>query len=138
MATTGNFNGTLLGVYIGSSGSETLIAYATECSVSLSLDTFETTSKDSSGWRSLKPGLRSGSVSCQGLATLDGSNDYDALFDAFNNRTTLSLLVETADAADPGFSASAIITSLEMSAPMEDVVSYSATFELSGTITYAV
>ena len=43
MATTGIMNGTLLGVYSGT----TLIAHATESSISLSMDTRDASTKDS-------------------------------------------------------------------------------------------
>ena len=52
MATTGIMNGTLLGVYVGS----TLIAHATEGSISLSMDTRDATTKDSSGYKRLTRG----------------------------------------------------------------------------------
>ena len=59
------FNGTELGVYIGG----TLIAAATDCSLSLNMETIDITTKDSSGYRELLGGLKSGSISCSGLWT---------------------------------------------------------------------
>ena len=63
MATTGIMNGTLLGVYVGS----TLIAHATEGSISLSMDTRDATSKDSSGTRDLLQATKSGTISASAL-----------------------------------------------------------------------
>jgi len=56
------FNGTDLGVYIGS----TLIAAATDVSLTLNAETIDITTKDSAAFRELLPGLRSGSVSVSG------------------------------------------------------------------------
>ena len=51
------FNGTELGVYIGG----TLIAAATDCSLSVSMETIDITTKDSAGLRELLGGYEIGS-----------------------------------------------------------------------------
>ena len=129
------FNGTELGVYIDS----TLIAAATDCSLSLSMETIDITTKDSAGWRELLAGTRSGSISCSGLIDYtDASNkDTTDLFVAFENRTALSLTFEKANevTGDLAFTCVGFLTSLEQSGGTEDTATYSATFEISGVIT---
>ena len=129
------FNGTELGVYID----DTLIAAATDCSLSLSMETIDITTKDSAGWRELLAGTRSGSISCSGLIDYtDASNkDTTDLFVAFENRTALSLTFEKANevTGDLSFACTGFLTSLEQSGGTEDTATYSATFEISGVIT---
>jgi TP901-1 family phage major tail protein len=125
------FNGTELGVYIGG----TLIAAATDCSLSLNMETIDITTKDSAGFRELLGGVKSGSMSVSGLIDYnDASNDdVSDLFTALDNRTALTLKFAKANpvvGADFSF-----ITSLEQSGGTEDTATYSATFELSGAIT---
>ena len=72
------FNGTNLGVYVGS----TIIAAATDCSLSLNMDTIDITTKDSAGYRELLAGLRSGFLTS--LEQSGGTEDtatYSASFE---------------------------------------------------------
>lgn len=127
-------NGTLLGVYVGS----TLIAHATEGSISLSMDTRDATSKDSSGSRDLLEATKSGTISVSALYAEDATYGVDDLMTAWSGRTALTVKFSTEVTGDHYWSASAYVTSLEVNAGMEDNVSYSATFELTGAITYDV
>lgn len=126
------FNGTKLGVYIGG----TLIAAATECSLSLSAEVIDVSTKDSDAWRYLLSGMRSGSVSCSGLIDYAASSGYDVpdLFSAFTGRSALTLKFSTETSGDDSFTATAYLTSLEQSAGTEDTATFSASFELSGII----
>ena len=132
MATSGIMNGTLLGVYVGS----TLIAHATEGSISLSMDTRDTTTKSSAGQRALLEGTKSGTISVSALYAEDAAYGVDDLMTPWAARTTVTVKFSTEVSGDHFWSAAAYITSLEVSASMEDNVSYSATFELTGAITY--
>ena len=133
MPTTGIMNGTLLGVYSAS----TLIAHATEGSISLNLDTRDATTKDSSGTRDLLEGIKSGTISVSALYAEDAAYGVDDLMTAWSGRSTLEIKFSTEITGDHFWSASAYVTSLEVNAGMEDNVSYSATFELTGAITYS-
>ena len=55
---------------------------------------------------------------------------------AWSGRSTLTVKFSTEVTGDRYWEASAYVTSLEVNAGMEDNVTYSATFELTGTITY--
>ena len=132
------FNGTELGVYMDS----TLIAAATDCSLSLNVETIDITTKDSAGFRELLGGVRSGSISVSGLVDyLDASNkDVTDLWTAWEARTAVTVKFAKANetTGELSFSASAIITSLEQSGGTEDTATYSATSELTGAITDTV
>jgi len=133
MSTANVMNGTLMGVYIGS----TLIAHSTEGSISLSMDTRDISSKDSAGARALLEGMKSGSISVSALYSEDGALGADTLYTAMAARTPLAVKFSTEVSGDHFWSASSYLTSLEVSASTEDNVSFSATFELTGAITYA-
>lgn len=133
MATTGIMNGTLLGVYAGS----TLIAHATEGSISLSMDTRDATTKGSGGTRDLLEATKSGTISVSALYADDAAYGVSDLMTAWSGRTTLTVKFSTEVSGDSYWSADAYVTSIEVNAGMEDNVSYSATFELTGTITYS-
>ena len=133
MATTGIMNGTLLGVYVGS----TLVAHATEGSISLSMDTRDATTKDSSGYRDLLEGTRSGSISVSALYADDATYGVNALMTAFSNRTTLTVKFSTEVSGDDYWSATCYLTSLEVSAATEDNATYSASFEIGGAVTFS-
>lgn len=132
MATAGIMNGTLIGVYSGS----TLISHATEGSISLNLDTRDATTKDSSGTRDLLEGVKSGTISVSALYADDATYGVDELMTAWSGRSTLTIKFSTEVTGDSYWSAAAYVTSLEVNAGMEDNATYSATFELTGTITY--
>ena len=125
-------NGTLLGVYAGG----TLIAHATEGSISLSMDTRDATTKDSSGTRDLLEATKSGTISVSALHAEDAAYGVDDLMTAWSGRSTLTIKFSTEVTGDKYWEASAYVTSLEVNSGMEDNVTYSATFELSGAITY--
>ena len=126
-------NGTLLGVYVGS----TLVAHATEGSISLSMDTREVTTKDSNGMRELLEGTKSGSISVSALYAEDAAYGVEELMTAWANRTALTVKFSTEVSGDHYWSANAYLTSLEVSASTEDNASYSASFELTGAVTYS-
>lgn len=127
------FNGTNVAVTLGG----TAIANATECSVTLNQETIEVTTKDSAGNRELITGLKSGSISVSGLQEVSGSNGIKALTGTFNTGAAVAMVFTQTVSSGETFSASGILTSLEMSGGTEDAPTYSASFELTGAITKA-
>lgn len=133
MATAGKMNATLLKVYIGG----TAIAHSTSGQISLNTDMRDVTTKDSSGNREVLPGLRSGSISTSGLYAEDaayGIIDLQALRDA---GTAVTVKFSTEVSGDHYYESSGYIASIELNADSpEDNVTFSATFELTGALTY--
>ncbi|HMA78192.1 MAG TPA: phage tail tube protein [Candidatus Paceibacterota bacterium] len=135
--TTGIMNGTDLSVYFNATdGSETVIAHATECSISISEDARDTTTKQSSGWRELLEGLRSWSVSTSHLFAEDASNGLQEIWSELNNRAEVSLLFTNENTGDYRWNGRARIASIEKNAGTEDNVTYSVTFEGTGALVY--
>jgi TP901-1 family phage major tail protein len=125
-------NATSIGIYIGG----TLIGASTSGELSLSGNMIDVTSKDSGGDSEFLPGLRSGTMSVEGLVT-DDDADYNQsdLFAAHIAGTELAIKYGVNTTGKKRFSAAGFITSLSQSAGMEDVATFSAEFQLTGAIT---
>jgi len=120
------YNGTLQLINIGGEA----LTQLTSCTMSMNADLFETTTKFSNGWKEVQAGLKDVTYSAEGLADFSDAGKYDLtqLFNAYTGRT---LLAVTFTGGGVTFTQSAFISSLEVSAPMEDVATY--TLELTGT-----
>ena len=129
------FNATLLSVYVEG----TLVGAAQDVSVSMSVETIDITTKDSSGYRELLGGLRTASFSVNGLIDYtEATNESTAdLATTLLARTAVILKFSTEVTGDQSVSARAICTSLELSGGTEDTATYSATFEGTGEVTLA-
>ena len=109
----------------------------TEGSISLSMETRDTTSKDSSGFRELLESTRSGSISVSGLVDEATGQAVSTLMTHFAARSSFAIIFGLDDEVDNHFTCgSAFVTSIEASGGTEDNVTYSATIELSGAIAF--
>mgnify|MGYP005667984813 FL=1 len=129
-------NGTVFLLKIGG----TALPDQTEGSISINMETRDITTKDSSGFRELLEGVRSGSISVSGLVDDDGTGGAGAdLFAALNGRTAVAIIFGLDDSSDDyHYACNAFCTSLEVGGGTEDNVTYSATFEITGAITETV
>jgi hypothetical protein len=126
-------NGTDLRVYNGA----TAIGEATSATLSVTREMRNILTKDSpnSGWVSNRPGSKSATLTVEALYSETTTNvQPDVLFDALNNGTVLALSLKTTTNGYNFYSFSAYCTSFEVSSPVEDNVSYSATFTVSGAV----
>ena len=139
--TVGIINSSSIRVFLGTTDdSEVALDHVTECSISMSTDMRDITTKESGGWRELLPGLKSASLSVSGLFAEDATNGYnelvahqiagDQLFVIFTNTGSGS----TANLGDEQFDVVGYITSLEQTAGVEDNVGFSMTIEITGTV----
>jgi len=112
----------------------------TEGSISISMETRDITTKDSTGYRELLGGLKSGSISVSGLVDEDGAGGAGGtLFTTLDARTAVALVFGFDDSSDDyNYTCNGLCTSLEVSGSTEDNVTYSATFEITGAITQVV
>ena len=148
MATTSVFNGTSLVVLIGTE----VIAFATSCSLSIAIDTPDASTKQSLGWADEIGGQKSWSLTTDGLATVvPGSvatyisttelsnlaiarTAVTVKFTTVNNDTVGGVTPVTGDTI---YSGSAFIESVDMTADMENPVTYSVSFKGTGVLTIA-
>jgi predicted secreted protein len=148
MATTGLLNGTSLVVLIGTE----VIGYATSCSLSLAIDTPDASTKQSLGWADEIGGQRSWSLTTDGLATVVPGTVATYVTTAELNalaiaRTAVTVKFTTVDnstvagitpvSGDVIYSGSAFIESVDMTADMENPVTYSVSFKGTGVLTIA-
>lgn len=131
MATTGVFNGTNLIITVEG----TTVGHTTSCTLSLSNDLPEATTKDSSGFQEVIAGVMSGEISFEGLVAYDDSANAIEMADYLLARTQLTCVFGTAESGDDVFTAEGFLSSVEMSAEMESPVSYSGSITLTGSIT---
>jgi TP901-1 family phage major tail protein len=127
------YNGTLQVLSIGGEN----LAQLTNVTMSMNQDLFDTTSKESGGWKSVLPGLRDITYSAEGLADFTEASKYNLteLFALYSTdpRTAFSLVWTNTVTGDKKVTQNAFISSIEVSAPMEDVTTYSVEFTGTGT-----
>lgn len=126
-------NGTNLRIY----ASGIAIGEATNCTMSLSVESREILTKDNVGsyTRNL-PGRRSGTLQSEGLIAYDTTNlGVDDLFTHYNAGNVLIVRFTTDATGTPYWEASAFISSLEFAAQVEENATYSATWTITGAVT---
>lgn len=131
MATTGVFNGTNLILTVEGA----TVGHTTSCSLSLSMDTPEATTKDSNGFSEYIGGVKGGEISFEGLVAYDDSANAIEFADYLLARTQLTCVFGTQEAGDAVYTAEGFLTSVEMSAEMEAAVTYSGSITITGAIT---
>jgi TP901-1 family phage major tail protein len=116
----------------------TQMAELTSVTMSLSQETFDTSSKESAGWSEILPGFRSATFTAEGLADFQATNkDLADVFTAFASRTVVAVEWTNAVTGDKKATCNAYITSCEVSAPQEDVTTYSIELQSTGAVTFA-
>jgi|TARA_R100000149_G_scaffold66466_2_gene45836 TP901-1 family phage major tail protein len=141
MATTGIFNGTSLVLKVDTSGggSPVLLGASTSCTVNFTLDTFETTNKDSAHRKSFLPAATGFTMDCEAFYTTDETVAPDNLMSALNSRTEVDVEFNEASATtgDYKYTGKAYITSCSLNAPNEDAATYSISLQGTGALTIA-
>lgn len=131
MATTSVFNGTNLLLSVEGD----VLGHTTSCSLSLSNDLPEATTKDSNGFQEVIAGVISGEISFDGLVDYSDTANAIELADYLLARTQITCVFGTAETGDAIYTAEGFLSSVEQSAEMESPVSYSGSITLTGAIT---
>jgi len=148
MATTSVFNGTSLVVLIGTE----VIGFATSCSLSLAIDTPDASTKQSLGWADEIGGQKSWSLTTDGLATVVPGSvatyvstaELTAMAIARTSVLVKFTTIDNGTTPTPGvtpvpgdviYSGQAFIESVDMTADMENPVTYSVSFKGTGALT---
>ncbi len=134
MATTSVFNGTNLLLSVEGD----VLGHTTSCSLSLSNDLPEATTKDSNGFQEVIAGVISGELSFDGLVDYSDTANAIELADYLLARTQITCVFGTAETGDAIYTAEGYLSSVEQSAEMESPVSYSGSITLTGAITKSV
>ena len=141
MPATSIMNSTDVVIQISTDGSSyDIIGRATSASLSVSMETRSTTTKDSAGWDENLEGLKSWSLSGDGLVTYSIANDYetpDELFTILNNRTAIDVKFGSMTSGEIDYSGKAYLVSYEQEAGVEENVTYSFSITGTGVLTQA-
>ena len=139
--TTGVINASNIRFFTGTTdGTHTVVGQVTECSISMSTDVRDITTKTSAGWREILPALKSASINVSGIFAEEAANSFNALVDyqiagtkvfaVFTNVGATAL----PNAGDQEFDVAGYITSIEQTAGFEDNVTWSLTMDLTGAV----
>jgi predicted secreted protein len=128
-------NGTNLTIKVGNPG--VALLKATTASLELSVDLPDATTKDSAGWSEFFAGVRSFTLSSDGLVdyATDAKVETDELVTLLINRTAVLVEFSTATSGDMKLSGSAFITSISQTADMESPAGFSVSFQGTGALT---
>ena len=110
----------------------------TNVTITLNDAMIDATCKQSGGYMVALPGLRDFAFTADALVNFDeGVSDLGitTLFDAYNARTPINILISNPVLATAYYTGLAYVESIEVNAPMEDVVSYTVSFTGTYTIT---
>jgi len=133
------FNGTNLLVKIADDGSSpSTIGHATSCTISLSNEMSTTTTKDSSGFAEVIPGVRSAEISFDGLVDYTDSVGGTEIAHKLLTRQKCDFTFGTAATGDTIYTGEGFLSSVEISGAMEEAVTYSGTITVTGAITESV
>lgn len=143
MATTGKVNGTVIGLYKVVSGTPdtyTKIANGRSASADVSIDMIETTEKDSGGYKEFIAGEKGGTFQFEGVLEYDtsvstqGLSMKDLMTEALAG-TAFVIRWSSQSSGDEYLQSSVLISSVSLSAPNNDVATFSCTLQMTGTIT---
>ena len=142
--TTGIINGSDLRVLLAAEGgTELIIDNLTDCSISVSTEMKDTTTKNNAGYKDVLPGMHSATLSFSAYYASDSDTgtgyndliDYQIQKDKLDVRFSHVLgALTTENADDERFQLKGYITSLELSGGTEDSSTYSCTMDIVETI----
>lgn len=110
----------------------------TNVTITLNDAMIDATCKQSAGYAVNLPGLRDFAFTADALVNFDeGASDLGitTLFAAYDARTPINILISNPVLATAYYTGLAYVESIEVNAPMEDVVSYTVSFTGTYTIT---
>ena len=130
----------ILKVSSSSGGTENKLMHATSCTLDIAMETIDITTKDSSGYRELLGGLKSFTLSADGLMDFNSSatdTEVDELFNQLDGRTEVdfTFTLATTASGDYTFTGDGFITALSVTGGTEDAPTYSVTIEGTGALT---
>jgi len=113
----------------------TTIAKGKSNTFNLSRALIDVSNKDSSGWKEQIYGQGSGSFDFDGVFAEDAAYGFEELYAALVAKTVLTVRMTSATTGDKYYEAECLISNLSLAAPMEDVETFTCTFEITGAPT---
>lgn len=94
-------------------------------------DSFDSTTKDSEGWKENDPGNKEWSISADGLL-VEGDEAYSDLEDAYMEDTIID--VDVSFPSGKKYTGKAFVTDFPLNLPYTDKVAYNVTLQGTGTL----
>ncbi|RUP37050.1 MAG: hypothetical protein EKK63_15890 [Acinetobacter sp.] len=139
MATTGNFNGSLMSLCIDVSGTMKKVAHATGTKLEFLKDQLETSSKSSGGWETSIDGLKRVSpIDVSGYFAFDApSGEYSCIdiYDAWAAGTSLTAKIGTGVTGDVKWSFTARFEKISGDFPHNGTATFAGTLKVTGSVT---
>jgi predicted secreted protein len=139
MATTGITNGTLIAIYKDISGTLTKIANATSNDFSITKDMIETTNKDSAGAKEYIAGEYGYTMSVEGMfeedASVGAGISWKEIITDLLAGTSVTIVMTSNVSGDLKLSGSAFFNDLNLTAPQNDVATFTASIQGTGALT---
>jgi predicted secreted protein len=139
MASTGITNGTLIAIYKDISGTLTKIANATSNDFSITKDMIETTNKDSAGAKEYIAGEYGYTMSVEGMFEEDTSVgagiSWKEIITDLLAGTSVTIVMTSNVSGDLTLSGSAFFNELNLTAPQNDVATFTASIQGTGALT---
>lgn len=139
MASTGITNGTLIAIYKDVSGTLTKIANATTNDFSITKDMIETTNKDSAGAKEYIAGEYGYTMSVEGMfeedASVGAQISWKEILTDLLAGTSVTIVMTSNVSGDIKLSGSAFFSDLNLTAPKNDVTTFTASIQGTGALT---
>ncbi len=139
MASTGITNGTLIAIYKDVAGTLTKIANATSNDFSITKDMIETTNKDSAGAKEYIAGEYGYTMSVEGMfeedASVGASISWKEILTDLIAGTSVTIVMTSNVSGDIKLSGAAFFSDLNLTAPRNDVATFTASIQGTGALT---
>lgn len=139
MASTGITNGTLIAIYKDVAGTLTKIANATSNDFTITKDMIETTNKDSAGAKEFIAGEYGYTMSVEGMfeedASVGSSISWKEILTDLLAGTSVTIVMTSNVSGDLKLSGSAFFNELNLTAPNNDVATFTASIQGTGALT---
>ena len=139
MASTGITNGTLIAIYKDVAGTLTKIANASSNDFSITKDMIETTNKDSAGEKEYIAGEYGYTMSVEGMfeedASVGASISWKEILTDLIAGTSVTIVMTSNVSGDIKLSGAAFFSDLNLTAPRNDVATFTASIQGTGALT---
>ena len=139
MASTGITNGTLIAIYKEVARSPVKIANATSNDFSITKDMIETTNKDSAGAKEYIAGEYGYTMSVEGMfeedASVGAGISWKEIITDLLAGTSVTIVMTSNVSGDLKLSGSAFFNELNLTAPQNDVATFTASIQGTGALT---
>lgn len=127
----GIIQGRILSVYVNAA----LLEDQTDSSLTLTMDTSETTTKENTKAKTFQTDYYTGTGSVSGYVAFDASEGLTQAIADLQAGDSVTILWDTTTTGNATYTSSALITSINVSAPLNGPMTYSFDYQFTGAFT---